>query len=77
MAYSIVSCTRLMRRSDDDLKKSKAKKLGKVGPKVLIRLIAFVEKTPVLPQEEKDAIIDGLADWAQFAPLRCQSQGHA
>jgi hypothetical protein len=25
---------------------------------------AFVEKTPVLSEEEKDAILEGLADWA-------------
>ena len=62
--YSIVSCTHLIKRSDADLKKLKAKKLGAVDAKVLIRLIAFVEKTPVLAQEDKDAITDGLADWA-------------
>lgn len=62
--YSIVSCTHVTKRSDVALKKLKAKKLGKVESRVLIRLIAFVEKTPVLSQEDKDAIVDGLADWA-------------
>jgi len=43
-----------------ELKKLKAKKLVRVDSKILLRLIAFVEKTPVL----SDAIVDGLADWA-------------
>jgi hypothetical protein len=62
--YSIVSCTHITKRTDTELKRLKAKKLGKVDSKVLLRLIAFVEKTPVLSQEDKDAIVDGLADWA-------------
>lgn len=62
--YSIVSCTHLTKRTEPQLKRLKAKKLGNVDGKVLIRLIAFVEKTPVLTQEDKDAIVDGLADWA-------------
>jgi hypothetical protein len=62
--YSIVSCTRLMQRSEAALKKAKAKKLGSVDNKVLLRLVVFVEKTPVLSQEDKDAIVDGVADWA-------------
>lgn len=62
--YSIVSCTHLTKRRAAELKKLKAKKLGKIDSKVLLRLIAFVEKTPVLSQEDKDAIVDGLADWA-------------
>jgi hypothetical protein len=62
--YSIVSCTHITKRSPADLRRLKAKKLGKVSGKVLLRLIAFVEKTPVLALEDKDAIVDGLADWA-------------
>jgi hypothetical protein len=52
------------KRSTPELKRLRAKKLGKVDSKVLPRLIAFVEKTPALSQEDKDAIVDGLADWA-------------
>jgi hypothetical protein len=62
--YSVLSCTHLTKRSSSELKRLQAKKLGVIGSKVLIRLIAFVEKTPVLSQEDKDAIVDGLADWA-------------
>jgi len=62
--YSIVSCTQLIRQTDAELKKLKAKKYGSVESKVLIRFIAFVEKTPVLTDEDRDAIIEGLADWA-------------
>lgn len=62
--YSIVSCTHLIRQTDAALKKLKAKKYGSVDSKVLIRMIAFIEKTPVLTDEDKDAIIEGLADWA-------------
>jgi hypothetical protein len=42
--------------------KLKARKKGSVDNKVLLRLFAFVEKTPVLSDE--DAILEGLADWA-------------
>ncbi len=63
-----LSCTHLTRRTSLELKGLHAKKLGKVGAKVLIRLTAFVEKTPVLSQEDKDAIVNGLADWASRPP---------
>lgn len=62
--YSIVSCTLVVKQTEAELKKLKAKKYGRINSKVLIRLIAFVEKTPVLPDEDKEAIIEGLADWA-------------
>jgi hypothetical protein len=62
--YSIISCTHLVRQSDPELRKLKAEKYGTIDSKVLLRLIAFVEKTPVLSDEDKDAIIEGLADWA-------------
>jgi hypothetical protein len=62
--YSIVSCTHLIRQSSASLTALKAKKYGSVESKVLVRLIAFVEKTPVLSDEDKDEIIKGLADWA-------------
>jgi hypothetical protein len=61
--YSIISCTHLVRQTDAELKRLKAKKYGVIYSKVLLRLIAFVEKTPVLSDEDKDAIIEGLADW--------------
>lgn len=61
--HSIISCTHLIKQTDAELKKLKAKKYGSVDNKALIRLIAFVEKTPVLSDEDKDAIIEGLADW--------------
>lgn len=62
--YSVLSCTHLTKRSNTELKTLRARKLGEVDSKLLIRLVAFVEKTPVLPQEDKDNIVDGLADWA-------------
>lgn len=62
--YSIVSCTHVVKQTDAELNRLKAKKYGRVESKVLIRLIAFVEKTPALSDEEKDTIISGLADWA-------------
>jgi hypothetical protein len=62
--YSVLSCTNLTKRNTVQLKRVKAKKLGSVDSKVLLRLIPFVEATPVLSQEDKDAIVNGLADWA-------------
>src|SRR5258707_4367573 len=40
--YSIFSCTHLIRQTDSELKKLKARKKGTVDNKVLLRLIAFV-----------------------------------
>jgi hypothetical protein len=69
--YSIVSCTVLMSIPDAELAKRKAATKGKVSSSVLKDLIAFVEGLTVLSQDEKDAIIDGLADWLwPFSP-RC------
>ena len=62
--YSIISCTHLVRQTSAELRQLNAKKYGMIESKVLLRLIAFVEKTPVLSDEDKDAIIEGLADWA-------------
>lgn len=61
--YSIVSCTYLMKFSDADLKRLKAVTKGKIPNRVLRDLVTFVEGLTVLSQDEKDAIIDGLADW--------------
>jgi hypothetical protein len=63
-SYSIISCTHLVKQTPSELRKLKARKYGVVENRVLLRLIAFVEKTPVLSDEDKDAIIEGLADWA-------------
>lgn len=62
--YSIVSCTHLTVVDDAVLRRLRAKKIGDMPNRVLLRLIAFVEKTPVLSTEEKESIISGLADWA-------------
>ena len=48
--------------SNDDLKRLKAVTKGKISSKILKDLVAFVEGLTVLSQDEKDAIVDGLAD---------------
>lgn len=73
--YSIVSCTHITKKGEKELKALKDEKIGKVEAKVLLRLIAFVEKTPVLSQEDKDEIIEGLADWASLWDLRFAGGG--
>jgi hypothetical protein len=61
--YSIISCTHLVVMTDADLKKLNPTAKGRVKPKVLKDLIKFVEITQVLSDEDKEAIISGLADW--------------
>jgi hypothetical protein len=61
--YSIVSCTALMTIPDDELKRRQASIKGRISNAILKELVAFVEGLTVLSQDEKDAIIDGLADW--------------
>jgi hypothetical protein len=62
--YSIISCNLVIKQTAQELRSCKAKKKGTVSNKILLRLIAFVDKTPVLSEEEKDVILEGLADWA-------------
>jgi hypothetical protein len=61
--YSIISCTIPMVLSDAELKRVNANTKGQVTKRVLRDLVAFVENLPSLSQDDKDAIIDGLADW--------------
>jgi hypothetical protein len=60
---SIISCSVLVRMSDEELRHVEAKKLGVCAPRILRDLIKFVEQSPVLSPDEKDAIIDELGDW--------------
>jgi hypothetical protein len=62
--YSVISCTHLIMLAPSDFKRLRAIKKGTVSNKLLLKLIAFVDKTPVLSEEEKDAILEGLGDWA-------------
>lgn len=61
---SVVSCTLPIPYDDAKLKKLRAKWIGRVDARVLIKLMAFVEDSAVLSQEEKEIIIQGLVDWA-------------
>src|SRR5712692_11820290 len=47
--YSIISCSFVIQQTTQELRTCKARKKGAVSTKVLLRLIAVVEKTPVLP----------------------------
>jgi hypothetical protein len=62
--YSIISCSLLISMSDWRLKKLQAQKLGTIDVRILKKLIAFVENSPVLSPGEKNSIIGGLGDWA-------------
>lgn len=52
-----------MRKSDLELKRCGAKKLGSVTLDVIRGLVAFVKASPVLTEEEKDAFYEATADW--------------
>jgi hypothetical protein len=52
-----------MKKSDAELRRSGAKKLGSVSLDVIRGLVAFVKDSPVLTDEEKDAFYDAAGDW--------------
>jgi hypothetical protein len=60
---SIISCNMVIRMSDDDLRRYRAKRKGSLGVGVLHQLIVFIENTTVLSQTDKDELLDGLGGW--------------
>jgi hypothetical protein len=61
--YSIVSCSKVMKKSDHDLKKSRAKKIGQLPINILRDLIPFIENCETIELETKNTIVSELADW--------------
>jgi hypothetical protein len=59
---SVISCSLLVSMTDAELRHLKAKKIGAVSFGLLRRLTAFVEASPVLSAEDKDAIIAQMED---------------
>ena len=59
---SVISCSMVIRMTRAELAHCKAKKLGVVSPQLLRRLLKFVEASPVLSPEDKEAILDGIGD---------------
>jgi hypothetical protein len=49
--------------SDAELKQRQANIKGQISNAILKELVVFVEDLTVLSQEDKDALIEGLADW--------------
>lgn len=49
--------------TDAELRRLGATIKGKISGTILKELVTFVEDLTVLSQDQKDAIIDGLADW--------------
>lgn len=60
---TVVSCSLVVKMTDEELQHVQAKKLGTIAPRILRDLIKFVEASPVLSPDEKDAIIEELGDW--------------
>lgn len=52
-----------MHKTNAQLKAAKAVCLGSVSVSLLRKVLQFVEDSPVLSDEEKDQILDGLGDW--------------
>ena len=59
---SVISCSMVLTLSDAELTHHGARKLGSVSRALLIDLIKFVEASPVLSAEDRDAILDELGD---------------
>lgn len=60
---SIISCSLVLHETDADLRRLRAQKRGSISHDLLKRLITFVEQTPVLSDEDRDKVLDGLGDW--------------
>lgn len=59
---SFVCCSTLLRMDDKYLKKFDAKSKGSVDKAVIRRLLDHIEESQLLSQDEKDEVIDSLAD---------------
>ena len=58
---SYISCNNLLPISDDYMKENRAKRVGKLPPGTILRLIDYADTCDVLSEEEKEIIIDGLS----------------
>jgi hypothetical protein len=60
---SVICCTLVMQKTDAELRAVRASYKGTCNAALLREIIRFAEGCPVLSDEEKSAVIDGLADW--------------
>jgi len=60
---TIISCSLVLKKSNEELKKRGAKRLGTAKRETLLGLINFIERDRALPEAVKDEIFDGLGDW--------------
>ena len=60
---SVISCSMVVRMTEDDLRHTKAEKIGTVSTLLLREVLRFIEASPVLSSDDKDAVLDGLGDW--------------
>lgn len=59
---SIISCSSLVKMTDHELKHVHAEKMASIDISILKDLLIFVEASPVLSPDEKDAIINELGE---------------
>ena len=52
-----------MQKTNVELRSTGATHKGKCSTELLRRIIKFAEDCPVLSEEDKDSVIDGLAEW--------------
>lgn len=60
---SIISCTLIMKKSNADLKRGRAEKKGSIPVDLLRDLMSFIENSPVITDEDREEILEGLGDW--------------
>lgn len=60
---SIICCNVVMQKTDAELRSSGAGRKGTCGVALLRKIIRFVENCYVLSEDEKSAVVNGLADW--------------
>lgn len=60
---SIISCSIVIRMTDDELKAAGGQCYGDVDNALLRRLLPFLQTTPTLVEEDREAVTEGLLDW--------------
>jgi hypothetical protein len=60
---SIVSCNMVLLITDEEMKRANARSLGRCAKSVLKALVAEIEASEILTEEEREAALDGLGDW--------------
>jgi hypothetical protein len=60
---SIISCNTVLKYTDDELTRLRARAVGSLDADTIRDLLEFVENLETLSPDDRNAILDGLGDW--------------